>query len=451
MNGSAYDVLVVGSGPAGSLVAAELAFSGLSVAIVEARYTPDDAPRGGLIHARTRQVLARRGIVTESSGINHALYHLGGVEGALTLESPETEFGADPQYWPQASFVSSLEDICRDRGVRIFRGHRVIDIDQSSGLVDVLCQSDSGQISFRASWVVGADGARSTVRKLCGISECTSPATLSGASLLIRATSETKGIPLGWTRTQRGLLGVNRESVETTRVIWIQREKLSFSSNNLLVGYISRLLAPYTSDEDLIDIGNPSYFSDRSRLAANFRNGNVVIIGDAAHSQSPLGAQGTNLAVLDAVGLGWRLAQVVDGSSKVDELDRFLDRRRHRARHIARCTSLQSLLVPPVNSDDRVEDILNSWDLPSIAATLSGQDDPPCVSIGQLETEEVEREGFLTNCLVRGPTQQDLPLSAFLAQRSLPVHLYLHEGLAYTRRIAGSVSLRISPEGSIIP
>lgn len=456
------DAMVVGGGPAGFLLASELALCGVSVALIDSLKEVVSVPRGGLIHARTRQVLARRGLALSGSAHASSPYHYGCMEGALTLRSPEQEYGANPQYWPQAEFVRILERRCLDLGVHVYRRCRLRTASSTGDYVESVCEMAVGEKTFRSRWIVGADGARSTVREAMGFTFSTTDPSMFGVSFFVERTPGVESLPLGWTRLADGVVGVNLESPSTSRIMWMERTDRAPSvqlGDDKLVAYVVGKLAAYAVGDSAIRlVGSVSRFSDRSRIADSFRRGRAILIGDAAHTQSPLGAQGTNLAVMDAVGLGWRLAQSEDAFDGGDfgALDAFLDHRRQRAMHVARTVARQSELVPPVAAGIDLRTELTADKLCGVAELISGQDDPPPISVTEaINTTrcgmpaEASGPRFLTNCTVKTARGQKKTLSEFLSQHSNPVRLYLADGVAHTRRVPESVAVRITPEGTV--
>ncbi|MGW7658251.1 FAD-dependent monooxygenase, partial [Streptomyces tendae] len=189
------EVMIVGGGPVGMLLAAELGAYGITTTVVEARRTTSDEPRAGTLHARTVQ--------------SAEPFHFAGLPG-LSITAPAAE-PAILVKRSQADLERHFEAVARERGVRVLRGHRAVRIDQDPDGVEVTVEQDrpadsepdGGTRRLRAAFLVGADGARSTVRELCGFAAVTHPATVSALMGRIRFT-DPAGVPLGWQRTERG-------------------------------------------------------------------------------------------------------------------------------------------------------------------------------------------------------------------------------------------------------
>ncbi|MFE2288760.1 FAD-dependent monooxygenase [Streptomyces sp. NPDC059443] len=349
-------VAVVGGGPVGMLVAAELAGYGVDTVVLEPELRVSERPRATTLHARAVQSLARRGHlparVTPYRGEAVGLpFHFAGLPG-LVITAPAGE--PEPILKrPQVELERIFVRRALAAGARILRGHRVTEVRQEEGEggeggVRIVAEGPGGPVGIDARYVVGADGARSTVREQAGIASDTHPATV--AALMGTVTLTDPGaLAGGWHRTDRGWIVARHEPGGATNLRTL----------NCSGAHVERRL-PLTLDELRREVSwiagrdiameAPrwlSRFSDFWRLARSFRAGRVFLAGDAAHVHFPIGGQGLSTGVLDALNLGWKLAHAVHGTAGPDLLDTYDLERRPVAQRVIDNTRAQLALMRP--------------------------------------------------------------------------------------------------------
>ncbi|MET7346190.1 FAD-dependent monooxygenase [Streptomyces sp. NPDC005547] len=343
-------VLVAGGGPVGMLVAAELAAYGVDTVLLEPRTEVSDQPKATTLHARAVQSLARRGHLPGAPGSSYgpeptsAAFHFAGLPG-LTIAAPPHE--PEPVLkCAQAALERHLETRAREAGARVLRGHRVTDVVQDGTGVRVTAETPGGPAVFRAAYVVGADGARSTVRARAGIESDTVPATVS--ALMGTVTLADPGaLPKGWHRTPRGWIVAKHDAGGRTHLRTLdcsgphedRRQPVTLEELRREVSRIAgRDIAMHSPHW-------PSRFSDFARLARTFALGRVFLVGDAAHVHFPIGGQGLSTGVLDALNLSWKLAHAVRSSAGDGLLESYDAERRPLARRVIDGTLAQLALM----------------------------------------------------------------------------------------------------------
>ncbi|MGA5410176.1 FAD-dependent monooxygenase [Streptomyces lavendulocolor] len=376
-------VLVVGGGPVGMLVAAELAAYGTDVALLEHRTTTSERPKATTLHARTVQCLARRGHLPEpfarpGGDGNTMPFHFAGMSG-LTIGAPPTE---PPPIlkMPQAELERFFEARARDAGARVLRGHRVVGLARTSEGVRLEAEGPGGTVVLHGRYAVGADGARSTVRRLAGIESDTWPATATALMGQVRL-RDTGVLPPGWHRTPRGWLVVKDAPDGTVHLRTLDCDRPPADRQTpLTVAELSRETSRIAGRDVVMTEGRwLSRFSDFARLARTYRAGPVLLAGDAAHVHFPVGGQGLSTGLLDAVDLGWKLALVAAGDAPQALLDSYGAERRPAARRVVDNTRAQVALMRPDSALDPVRDLLAGMFAPGgdgdpFAPMISAQD-----------------------------------------------------------------------------
>jgi 2-polyprenyl-6-methoxyphenol hydroxylase-like FAD-dependent oxidoreductase len=368
-----HSVVIAGCGPAGMMLAGELALARIDVVIVEPRTSQVvDGSRAGGLHSRTIEVLDQRGIAERFLSEGQAFPAVGFAGVPLDISDFPTRHNYLLALW-QSIFEPILADWVEELGVPILRGLEVVGFAQDDTGVDVELSDDT---SLRAEYLVGCDGGRSLVRKAAGIDFVGSEPSTSWMIAEVEMDEEPEiGI-----RPEGGGIGpVNRaEGGGPFRVVLIERQ-LEHTGDPTLQELSEALVSAYGTDFGVHSPTWISRFTDMTRQAVSYRQGRVLLAGDAAHVHPPQGGQGLNTSVQDAVNLGWKLAQVVNKTSTESLLDTY-----HAERHPVGARVLHNTMaqVALAGTDPRHQALrdtmveLLGMDEPRkrIAAMLSGLD-----------------------------------------------------------------------------
>jgi 3-(3-hydroxy-phenyl)propionate hydroxylase len=356
-----HAVVIAGGGPTGLMLAGELALAGVDVVIVERRPSQDLAgSRAGGLHSRTIEVLDQRGIADRFLAEGQVAQVAGFASVRLDISDFPTRHNYGLGLW-QNHIERILAGWVRELGVPIHYGSEVTGFAQDDTGVDVEL-SDSR--SLRAEYLVGCDGGRSLVRKAAGIDF---PGWDPTTSSLIAQVEMTEEPELGIRRTATGVhaLGKVKYEIRDGAVVYekggtvgvMLTESQVGTSEPTLRDLSEGLIAVYGTDYGIHSPTWISRFTDTTRQAAAYRKGRVLLAGDAAHVHSPVGGQGLNTGVQDAVNLGWKLAQVVKRTSPESLLDTYHAERHPVAARVLRNTMAQVALM---RVDDRIEALRDS-------------------------------------------------------------------------------------------
>ncbi len=365
-----HAVVIAGGGPTGLMLAAELALAGVDVAIVERRVDQDlPGHRAGGLHARTIEVFDQRGIADRFLAEGKVVQVVGFNATTLDISDFPTHHPYGLGLW-QNHIERILAGWVEELRVPIYRGTEVTGLAQDETGVDVAL-SEGGRL--RAGYLVGCDGGRSVVRKAAGIAF---PGWDPTTSWLIAEIEMAEEPALGMRRDAAGIHGLSRmESGGTIRVVLTERELQSGEPTLRELG--DALVALYGTDFGIHDMTWLSRFTDMTRQAASYRSRRVLLAGDAAHVHPPIGGQGLNIGVQDAVNLGWKLAEVVKGTAPDSLLDSYQNERHPVAARVLHNTMAQMALRRPDDRTKALGDIVGellSADAPRkrLAAEMSG-------------------------------------------------------------------------------
>ncbi|WP_225828580.1 rifampin monooxygenase [Streptomyces naphthomycinicus] len=326
------DVIVVGAGPTGLMLAGELRLHGVRVVVLDRLTEPSGHSRGRGLHARSVELMDQRGLLERFLAVSEK-FQVGGFFGGIHTPWPERLDTAHPYglTTPQHITERLLGEHARERGAEIRRGCEVAGLSQDEHGVTVELADGT---HLRSRYVVGCDGGRSTVRKRLGVGfpgeparvetllgdmEATEdPATIAAVVTEVRKTQ----LRFGAVANADGNEGVFRFVVPADGVAEDRSAETTFDE------FRKQLRATAGTDFGVHSPRWLSRFGDATRQAERYRAGRVLLAGDAAHIHPPTGGQGLNLGVQDAFNLGWKLAAEVDGWAPPGLLDSY-----HAERH----------------------------------------------------------------------------------------------------------------------
>jgi 2-polyprenyl-6-methoxyphenol hydroxylase-like FAD-dependent oxidoreductase len=346
-----HAVVIAGGGPTGLMLAGELALAGVDVAVIERRENQEVAgSRAGGLHSRTIEVLDQRGIADRFLERGKVYRAAPFAQTALDISDLSSRHNYYLGIW-QAQIERILADWVTEQDVPIYRGRELTGFEQD--LTGVNIALSDGR-ALRATYLVGCDGGRSLVRKKAGIDF---PGWDASTSYLMAEAEMTEEAPWGVRHGEHGIHALGKlEDGKRVRIVSSERH-IGKSDAPTLRDVSEALLAVYGSDYGLHDATWISRFTDMTRQAAAYRDRRVLLAGDAAHVHSPMGGQGLNIGVQDAVNLGWKLARVVNGTAPDSLLDTYHAERHPAAARVLRTTMALTALM---RGGDRNE-ALREW------------------------------------------------------------------------------------------
>ncbi|MDQ3787560.1 MAG: FAD-dependent monooxygenase, partial [Actinomycetota bacterium] len=305
------DVVVVGAGPVGLLLAGDLVERGVAVTVVEQLTEPTTESRASTVHTRTMDLFAERGLLADLAPTRGGAGHFGGIPLDLTAAAPDHRHAGQWKV-PQTRIEAVLQDRALAHGARVLRGHRVTGLAVRPDHVEVETTTRAGQVRIRCAYLVGCDGERSTVRRLAGFDF---PGRAARRELLRADVAGIDIRPRRFERLPNGLAIAAPGQDGITRVMMHEfgtapLERTAPPDFAEVVAVWRRI-----TGED-ISGGEPVWvnaFTDACRQVTRYRQGRVLLAGDAAHVQLPAGGQAINLGLQDAADLGWKLAAQFGG------------------------------------------------------------------------------------------------------------------------------------------
>lgn len=357
-----YDVIIAGAGPVGLFLACELALTGISVLVLE-RETATISPwKDGHFGLRgltipSIEAFYRRGLLDQLfEGVNRLNYYektegfrFGGHFAGMKLNANQVDFSHWPNLLPGPSFMYGptslrrMEGVLSQRaeafGVEVLRGREVLILEDDGEKVDVW----AGDEMFTGKWLVGCDGGRSKVRKAAGFQFEGTEAGFMGY-VVDCDLDKPELLDLGFCRTESGMYinsGPGRLHVLDFDTSFDRSQPLPREHFETVLQRISGTAVGVKA------IHLSSTFTDRSKQVTNYRQGRVLLAGDSAHIHSPLGAQGLNTGLGDAINLGWKLAATVKGTAPSGLLDTYHQERHPIAARVLEWTRAQVVTLRP--------------------------------------------------------------------------------------------------------
>jgi 2-polyprenyl-6-methoxyphenol hydroxylase-like FAD-dependent oxidoreductase len=378
-----YDVVIAGAGPVGLFLACELRLADLSVLVLEQAEDPHSplkrlpfGVRG--LSAPTIEAFYRRGLLDDITALQRAKEQSGDRSASTAahwMQQPRRPGGhfagiqffhdnIDTSKWQyrlpspagtsMAVEMEYLESALATRatamGVEIRRGLGVEDLDQSDE--DVIIRA--GVETFRGRWLVGCDGGRSTVRKAAGFEFVGTDSEFTGYSVEVDMADPDK-LRLGRHYTPTGMYTYQKPGT----IAMVDFDGGAFHRTQpITLEHVQATLRRISgTDVTLTALQLATTWTDRAYQTTAYRNGRVLLAGDAAHIHSPLGGQGLNLGLGDAMNLGWKLAATIRGDAPVGLLESYASERHPMGAQVLDWSRAQVAIMRPSRSSRALEAI----------------------------------------------------------------------------------------------
>ncbi|MFI9381299.1 FAD-dependent monooxygenase [Kutzneria sp. NPDC052558] len=338
------DVTIVGAGPVGLWAAAELARRGVEVVAIERLDRPTPYSKALTVHPRTLEVFGQRGIAREAidAGVKIPNGHFGNLKDRMDFSVLDTPYPFTLLYAQEDTEIL-LERTARALGADIRRGQEVIAVADKGDVVVTTVRSGDSTYDIESTYLIGADGAHSFVRKTIGVDfEGTSPARW-GYLGDVALDNPPDRLPLSVANERGNVLLVPLPKDGLYR--FVGNSTTLPEDNKLTLEQLRTAVADITGED--FGIRDPlwlSRYGDAARLVSSYRVGRIFLAGDAAHIHLPAGGVGMNVGIQDAANLAWRIADVIEGLAPDSYLDQYHAERRPVGVDLLVATRGQSVL-----------------------------------------------------------------------------------------------------------
>ncbi|MEV0148853.1 MULTISPECIES: FAD-dependent monooxygenase [unclassified Nonomuraea] len=366
------EVIVVGAGPVGLSLAAELRLAGAEPLVLERLAEPSGQRKSRGIGPLAAEALRRRGLGERLSahqperGAQKQREHGSDKDHFAWIHKIDPSLQEEPGRRGILIWQPDLETVLGDHaaglGVPVRRGHTVTGLAQDEDGVTVTVAAPDGERRLRAAYVVGCDGGRSTVRKLAGFAFPGTPPLMTARQAHAEVADPGALPPPG--RLPGGMLLHGPGGIGTFDFGDAHERHEGPVTVEELRASVRRVSG---AEVTITRLDDALRFTDQARQAGTYRLGRVLLAGDAAHVHSPNGGQGLNLGLMDAVNLGWKLAAQVRGTAPEGLLDSYTTERHPPGAAVLHNTRAQSALMLPGPHTDALRDIVaDLMDLPDV-------------------------------------------------------------------------------------